>query len=124
MASAFPASPLTVFVGSVKYVFAPGRDVIVAYGDWCDIPLDRLGFAAPPPPIPQPDLLLRFAGTRWVAVDRSRTGIFVDGVRVPTLDIRDGQTIALGDPQRGPRLVFRIGPPQHAPYAPPPPKQP
>ncbi|GKU38044.1 hypothetical protein NJB14192_00430 [Mycobacterium montefiorense] len=108
----------------MKYVFAPGRDVIVAYGDWCDIPLDRLGFAAPPPPIPQPDLLLRFAGTRWVAVDRSRTGIFVDGVRVPTLDIRDGQTIALGDPQRGPRLVFRIGPPQHAPYAPPPPKQP
>lgn len=114
----------------MRYVFVPGRDVVVAYGDWCDIPLERLGFAAPPPPIPQPDLVLRFAETRWVAIDRSRSGVFVDGVRVPTVDIRDGLAIALGDPQRGPRLMFRLGspanppgppsgPPQRAPQPPP-----
>ena len=83
MGSAFPASPLTVWVGPTRYVFAPGRDMIVAYGGWWDIPLYRLGNAPPRrPPIPQPDLVLRFAGTRWVAIDRSRTGFFVNGARV------------------------------------------
>ena len=48
-ASAFPASPLTVWVGPMRYVFAPGRDVVVGYGPGCDIPLDRPGSAAPPP---------------------------------------------------------------------------
>ena len=30
----------------MRYVFAPGRDVIVGYGPGCDIPLERLGNAA------------------------------------------------------------------------------
>ena len=34
------ALPLTVWVGSIRYVFAPGRDVIVGYGQRVDIPLD------------------------------------------------------------------------------------
>ena len=51
-ASAFQASPLTVWVGSMRYVFAPGRDVVVGYGRGCDIPLERLGNAALPPPGP------------------------------------------------------------------------
>ncbi|MEC4765119.1 ATP-binding cassette domain-containing protein [Mycobacterium sherrisii] len=124
MASAHPASPLTVFVGASRYVFAPGRDIIVAYGDWCDIPLDRLGFAAPPPPIPQPDVVLRFAGPHWVAIDRSRGGIFVNGARVPTVEIHDGMAVALGDPHRGPRLTFRLGVPPPVPRPPgPPPAQ-
>jgi ABC transport system ATP-binding/permease protein len=121
-ASAFQASPLTVWVGSMRYVFAPGRDVVVGYGRGCDIPLERLGNAAPPPPGPPPDVVLRFAGTHWVAIDRSPNGIFgifVNGARVPTVDIRDGQVITIGDPQRGPRLVFRIGPPAGPPGRPP-----
>jgi len=44
--------------------------------------------------------VLRFAGNQWVAVDRSPNGILVDGYRVPTVNIRDGQAITIGDPQR------------------------
>jgi ABC-type multidrug transport system ATPase subunit len=125
------ASPLTVWVGPMMYVFAPGRDVFVGYGSRYDIPLDRPGNAAPTSQPTRPDLVLRFAGTHWVAIDSSPNGIFVDGNRVSTVDIRDGQAITIGDPQRGPRLVFKtgpaagppgrpLGPPQGRAYPPPP----
>jgi len=135
-APAFPASPLTVWVGPTRYVFAPGRDVIVGYGHGCDIPLERLGSVAPPPPTPRPYVVLRFAGTHWVAIDRSPNGIFgifVSGSPVPTVNIHDGQAITIGDPQRGPRLVFQVGPagsprqppgPSQRPVHPPPPPAP
>jgi ABC-type multidrug transport system ATPase subunit len=98
----------------MRYVFPPGRDVIVGYGNRCDIRLDRLA------PVDQliPDLLLRFVGTHWVAIDRSRNGIFVDGVRLSAVDIHEGQTIAIGDPQRGPRLTFQLTAPADAPAPP------
>jgi ABC transport system ATP-binding/permease protein len=117
------ASPLTVWAGSARYVFAPGRDVIVGYGSGCDIRLERLGNAGPPPPGPRPNVVLRFVGTHWVAIDRSLNGIFVNGSRMPAIDIRDGQAIMIGDPQRGPRLVFQIGPPPGPPGRPPGPPQ-
>jgi ABC transport system ATP-binding/permease protein len=110
-ASAFPASALTVWVGSMRYVFAPGRDVIVGYGPGCDIPLEPLGNARAPAQAPRPDVVLRFVGTHWVAIEWSPNGIFVNGFRVPAVDIHDGQAITIGDPQRGPRLVFQLGPP-------------
>src|SRR5689334_3600734 len=114
-ASALPAS-LTVWAGPTRYVFTPGRDVIVGYGPGCDVPLERLGNPAQPPPAPRVDVIVRFTGTLWVVIDLSRRGIFVNGSRMPTVEIRDGLGITLGDPQRGPRLVF-----QTAPSAAPPP---
>ena len=109
------ASSLTVWVGSMRYAFSPGRDVLVGYGPGCDIPLERVAAGTPPPAAPRPDVVLRFTGTHWVAIDLSHNGIFVKGARVPTVDIRDGQGISLADPQHGPRLVFQIpasaGPP-------------
>ena len=118
------ASPLTVWVGSMRYVFPPSRDVVVGFGRECDIRLDRPG---PPDrqvaPQPDPDLVLRFTGSHWVAIDRSRSGVFVGGARVSTVDIRDGQAIALGDP-RGPRLVFQLTAPAGPPPGPPPPPGP
>ncbi len=127
---AFAASPLTVWVGPMRYVFAPGRDVVVGYGPGCDIPLERLGNPAPPPAAPRTDVVLRFTGTQWVAIGRSPDGIFVNGSRVPTVEIHNGQAISIGDPQRGPRLVFQLGaatgphgqppaPPQRPAYPPP-----
>lgn len=120
-ASAVPASPLTVWVGSMRYVFPPGRDVVVGYGAGADIPLEQLG--GPPPQAPRPEVLLRFLGTHWVAIDKSRSGIFSNGFRVPAVDIHDGQAITLGDPQHGPRLVFQIAPPVAPPVGPPGPHQ-
>jgi hypothetical protein len=52
--------------------------------------------------------VLRFTGTHWVAIDRSPNGIFVNGARMSTVDIRNGQAITIGDPQRGPRLIFNL----------------
>ncbi len=111
------AFPLTVLVGSIRYVFAPGRDVTVGYGKEWDIPLD--GPATPPSPTPHPEVVLRFAGNQWVALDRSPYGILVDGYRVPTVNIHDGQAIIIGDTQRGPRLIFHIGAPAGPPVRPP-----
>lgn len=118
-ASAVPASPLTVWAGPSRYVFSPGRDVLVGYGPGCDIPLERLGSPAPPP-APHPDVVLRFTGAQWVAIDLSHRGIFLDGFRVPTVEIRDGLGITIGDPQHGPRLIFQLAPAPAAPGHPPP----
>lgn len=127
-ASAFRASPLTVWVGSMRFDFAPGRDVIVGYGPGCDIALERLGNPASPPPPPRPEVVLRFAGNQWVAIDLSHNGIFADGARAATVNVRDGQAIGIGDPQHGPRLVFETGHPAGPSPAPrpayPPPRPP
>lgn len=98
-----------MWVGSLRYFFTPGRDVIVGHGGHCDIRLDRPGLGGVEDASqPVPDLVLRFAGTHWLAVDQSQHGLFVDGTRLSTVDIRDGQTIALGDAERGPRLTFQV----------------
>ncbi|WP_459976555.1 FHA domain-containing protein, partial [Mycobacterium avium] len=110
-ASALPAS-LTVWAGPSRYVFAPGRDVVVGYGPGCDIPLERL--APQPPPAPRVDVVLRFTGAHWVAIDLSHRGIFLDGSRVPTVEIRDGLAITIEDPRHGPRLVFQVADPGHS----------
>ncbi len=117
-ASALPAS-LTVWAGSARYVFTPGRDVIVGYGPGCDIPLPAPGGPSQPPP-PRVDVILRFTGSHWVAIDLSRRGIFAGGSRVSTLEIRDGLGISIGDPQHGPRLVFQTAASPGPPGPPPP----
>ncbi|KZS63141.1 ABC transporter permease [Mycobacterium ostraviense] len=94
----------------MRYVFAPGRDVLAGPGEHCDIRLDHPG----PGGRSAPDVVLRFQGTHWVAMDGSGNGIFVDGARLSTVDIRDGQTIAIGDPRRGPRLTFQLAAPAAA----------
>ena len=107
----FAAPSLTVWVGPRRYVFAPGRDVVVGYGPRCDIPLEGPGNPAAPP-TPRAEVVLRFTDAQWMAIDRSpdgSVGVFVDGARVPSVAIHDGQSIAIGDPRRGPRLVFRVG---------------
>lgn len=98
----------------MRYVFAPGRDVLVGHGNPFDIRLGTPGRVDRP----TPDLVLRFMGTHWVAIDGSGNGIFVGGARLSAIDIRDGQTIAIGDPQQGPRLTFQTSPPTGPPVAP------
>ena len=110
MTGAFSASPLTVWVGPMRYVFHPGRDVIVGYGSQCDVPLDRPGSPASTSQTARPILVLRFSGTHWVAIEKSPDGMFVDGARMSTIDVRDGQAITIGDPRRGPRLILGVGP--------------
>jgi ABC-type multidrug transport system ATPase subunit len=61
------------------------------------------------PLISRAHLLLRFDQGRWLAIDNgSLNGTYVNGRRVPVVDIHDGQSINIGNPD-GPQLAFEIG---------------
>ncbi len=98
-----PAQPvLTVRSNRSEASFAPGRDVVVGSDLHADVRVAH-------PLVARAHLLLRFEHGRWVAVDNNtQNGIFANGQRVPTLDIRDGQSLNLGLPD-GPRLIFDVG---------------
>src|ERR1700730_15764740 len=107
-ASAFPPPPLSVWVGPMRYVSAPRRDGLVGYGRGIDVPLGPPGNAA----APHPDVVLRFTGSHWVAIETSPRGMFVNGWRVATIDIppgpgahdrRSATRPAAGFPYRPPR---------------------
>ncbi|QLL08458.1 ATP-binding cassette domain-containing protein [Mycobacterium vicinigordonae] len=96
---------LTVRVGLAQRTFAAGRDVIVGNDARADLRVAH-------PVVAPAHLLLRFEQDGWVGVDnQSANGIFVDGARVPRVNIRDGITVALGRPN-GPHLSFEVGPHQ------------
>ncbi|OBI81105.1 ABC transporter ATP-binding protein [Mycobacterium sp. 1245805.9] len=82
--------------------FAPGRDVVVGSDVRADLRVAH-------PLIARAHLLLRFEGGRWVAVDNnSMNGVFLNGRRVPAVDIEDGQALNIGKPD-GPRITFEVG---------------
>jgi ABC-type multidrug transport system ATPase subunit len=93
---------LTVRHDGVERSFAAGHDVVVGRDLRADMRVAH-------PLISRSHLLLRFDHGRWTAIDnRSRNGTFVDGQRVPLVDIHDGQSINIGNPD-GPRLTFEVG---------------
>jgi len=98
-----PAQPvLTVRTDRSQGSFEAGRDVVVGNDVRADLRVAH-------PLIARAHLLLRCGEGRWVAVDNnSLNGMFVDGRRVPQVDIEDGQTINIGKPD-GPRLTFEFG---------------
>ncbi|OMC32326.1 ABC transporter ATP-binding protein [Mycobacterium colombiense] len=82
--------------------FAAGRDVVVGSDLRADLRVAH-------PLIARAHVLLRFDQGRWLAVDNnSLNGVYLDGQRVPVVDIHDGQTINIGKPD-GPRITFEVG---------------
>jgi ABC transport system ATP-binding/permease protein len=118
-----PAPPaLTVRYDGSERTFAPGHDVVVGRDLRADMRITH-------PLISRAHLLLRFDQGRWLAIDNgSLNGTFVNGRRVPVVDIQDGASLNIGNPD-GPALRFEVGrhrgmagrPPQTAsmPIAPP-----
>jgi ABC-type multidrug transport system ATPase subunit len=98
-----PAPPvLTVHHDGAERSFAAGHDVVVGRDLRADMRVAH-------PLISRSHLLLRFDQGRWMAIDNgSRHGTFVNGQRVPLIDIHDGQSINIGNPE-GPRLSFEVG---------------
>ncbi|GFG73604.1 ABC transporter ATP-binding/permease Rv1747 [Mycobacterium botniense] len=88
------------------YTFPTDRDVTVGRDRDCDI---YLGDSDPATGqlISRTHAILRFDGTRWVLVDKSQNGVFVDGAPADLIAIRDRQSIRLGSPN-GPQLTFRV----------------
>jgi ABC-type multidrug transport system ATPase subunit len=98
-----PAPPaLTVRYDGSERAFAPGHDVVIGRDLRADMRVAH-------PLVSRAHLLLRFDQGRWMAIDNgSLNGVFVNGHRVPVVDIRDGQKINLGNPD-GPSLDFEVG---------------
>ncbi|MCV7199630.1 ATP-binding cassette domain-containing protein [Mycobacterium angelicum] len=93
---------LTVRSDHLQRSFAAGPDVVVGSDLRADLRVAH-------PLIARAHLLLRFEQSGWVAIDNnSANGIFVNGRRVPHVDIRDGLAINLGRAD-GPRITFEVG---------------
>jgi ABC-type multidrug transport system ATPase subunit len=93
---------LTVRHDGLERSFAAGQDVVVGR----DV---RADMRVTDPLVSRSHLLLRFDQGKWMAIDNgSLNGIFVNGQRVPVIDIRDGQSINIGS-REGPRVTFEIG---------------
>ncbi|BCO37427.1 ATP-binding cassette domain-containing protein [Mycobacterium heckeshornense] len=93
---------LTVRYDGSQRTFAPGHDVVVGRDLRADMRITH-------PLISRAHLLLRYDQGRWLAIDNgSLNGTFVNGRRVPVVDIHDGQSINIGNPD-GPRLTFEVG---------------
>ena len=98
-----PAQPvLTVRSNRSAASFAPGQDVVVGSDLHADVRVAH-------PSVARAHVLLRFDHGRWIAVDNhTHSGIYLNGQRVPVIDIRDGQGLNVGSPE-GPRLMFEVG---------------
>src|ERR1700738_3832475 len=109
-----PAPPaLTVRTNGSKRTFAPGHDVVIGRDLRADVRItDKL--------VSRAQVLLRFDGGRGTASDNgSLNGMFVAQRRVPTIDIRDGMSINISNPN-GPRVTFEVGRVEGAVGRPPP----
>src|SRR6201999_3036435 len=98
-----PAPPaLTVRHDGSERTFAAGHDVVIARDLRADMRIT-------PPLISRAHLLLRFDQGRWLAIDNgSLNGTFANGRKVPVVDIHDGQSVNIGNPD-GPLLTFEVG---------------
>src|ERR1700736_2571866 len=93
---------LTVRTEGSQSTFAPGKDVIIGRDMRADVRVAH-------PLVSRAHVLLRFDHGRWVAIDNgSMNGMFVDDRRVSSVDISDGQSINISNPN-GPRLTFEVG---------------
>ncbi|WP_085191132.1 ATP-binding cassette domain-containing protein [Mycobacterium sp. IEC1808] len=109
-----PAPPvLTIRHDGSQRSFAAGHEVVVGRDANADLRI-------PDPRISRAHLIVRFDQGRWLAIDNgSLNGTYVNGYRMPVIDIHDGQSINVGNPQ-GPRLTFAVGPQQGHASGPPP----
>lgn len=93
---------LTVRFDGSERTFAAGHDVVVGRDLRADMRITH-------PLISRAHLLLRFDQGRWLAIDNgSLNGTFVNGRRVPVVEIHDGQAVNIGNPD-GPMLRFEVG---------------
>jgi len=101
-----PAPPiLTIRHHGSQQSFAAGHEVVIGRDLHADVRI-------PDPRISRAHLILRFDQGRWLAIDNgSLNGTYLNGYRMPVIDIHDGQSIHVGNPQ-GPRLTFAVGPQQ------------
>jgi ABC-type multidrug transport system ATPase subunit len=93
---------ITVRFGGWQRTFGPGGDVVIGRDVHADVRL-------PQPLVSRTHVVLRYLDGHWVAIDNGSTnGMFVEQQRVSSVDLRDGATIHIGDPN-GPLVTFELG---------------
>jgi ABC-type multidrug transport system ATPase subunit/pSer/pThr/pTyr-binding forkhead associated (FHA) protein len=103
---------LTVWSGASQRTLTAGRDIVVGRDPQADIHVAS-------PLVSRAHFVLRFGGGHWMAIDNgSLNGIFVNGRRVSSVAISEGQRINIGEPD-GPAVTFGFGRHTGAPEAPP-----
>ena len=109
-----PVAPvLTVRSDGSQRTFAAGHDVVVGRDLRADVRVAH-------PLISRAHLVLRYDHGRWMAIDNgSLNGMFVNGRRLPAVDITDRMTVNIGNPD-GPALSFELGRDQGSVGRPPP----
>ncbi|MGK2881635.1 MAG: ATP-binding cassette domain-containing protein [Mycobacterium sp.] len=106
------APVLTVRYEGTARDLAAGNDAVIGRDLRADI---RIGH----PLVSRAHVVVRFDQGRWVAIDNgSLNGMYQNGRRVPTVDIYDGQSLNIGNPD-GPQLRFEVGRKQGAVGRPP-----
>jgi ABC transport system ATP-binding/permease protein len=96
------APTLTVLYDGAPRTFSAGNDVVVGRDLRADV---RIAHNL----VSRAHVTLRFDQGRWMAIDNgSLNGIFANGQRVPRVDISDGTSINLGNPD-GPMVTFEVG---------------
>jgi ABC-type multidrug transport system ATPase subunit len=108
---------LTVRYDGPPRTFSAGHDVVIGRDLRADVRIAH-------PLVSRAHVLLRFdptiSGGRWTAVDNgSLNGMYVHGRRVPQVDITDGTTVNIGNPD-GPSVSFDVGRHQGSAGRPPP----
>lgn len=96
------APVLTVRYNGPPRTFSPGTDVVVGRDLRADIRIAH-------PLVSRAHVVLRFDRGRWTAVDNgSLNGMYLHGRRVQEVDVADGTTVNVGNPD-GPPLTFEVG---------------
>ena len=97
-----PAPVLTVCYDGSQCTFSAGHDVVIGRDVRADVRIAH-------PLVSRSHLLLRFDKGMWLGVDNgSLNGIYVNGQRVPVVQIHDGAVVNLGNPD-GPTVSFEVG---------------
>jgi ABC-type multidrug transport system ATPase subunit len=93
---------ITVRYGGWQRTFGPGADIVIGRDVHADVRLAQ-------PVVSRAHVVLRYLDDHWVAIDNASTnGMFVEQQRVSSMNIRNGQTIQIGEPN-GPLVTFELG---------------
>ncbi|NMD54209.1 MULTISPECIES: ATP-binding cassette domain-containing protein [Tsukamurella] len=104
---------LTVTVDGQTLTFAPGKTVTFGRTLESDVTINH-------PLVSRTHAVASAGPTGWILTDRSTNGVFVGGVRRPTIALNGTQQLLFGDPRTGAPVTFTAAVRSHTPPPPPP----
>ncbi|AUN40598.1 ABC transporter [Tsukamurella tyrosinosolvens] len=103
---------LTVTVDGQTLTFAPGKTVTFGRTLESDVTINH-------PLVSRTHAVASAGPTGWILTDRSTNGVFVGGVRRPTIALNGTQQLMFGDPRTGAAVTFAAAARSNTPPPPP-----